>query len=92
LADIRINIRSYPIIVVSVIKGRRNFYPLGLLNNNREGGSSLLKARKEAISFIEITLSVNDGPGILLKLNRFCVRNSPALILTPITLVSYLIN
>jgi len=47
-----------------------------------------LKAAKEVISHIELALSVNNGPGILLKLKGLCVRESPALVLTPVPLLS----
>jgi hypothetical protein len=68
------------------------FHPLGLLNNNREGGSSELKVDKEVIGFIVLMLSINDSPCIFHKLNRFCERNFPALILTPISLIAILIK
>jgi hypothetical protein len=47
-----------------------------------------LQAGIEVISHIELALSVNDGPGILLKLKGLCVRESPALVLAPVPLLS----
>lgn len=43
-----------------------------------------MEAGKEVISHIELTLSVDNSPGILLELKGLCVRESPALVLTPI--------